>query len=124
MASRVAAVIFALVSLPLLALTVSLKSCDEFPVFNATGTRSGLGEAQRQAQEWADDQQSRLGCQLVQVRAQDGIAKAQYRDPDPLRNVVSFAAVLSVAGAVIFGADGWVGRSQASTDQAPKSRSA
>ncbi len=111
MASRIAAVIFAVVSLPLWALTASLASCDDFEFFDATGMGLGSNEAQQQVQEWADDQQSRLGCELIQVQASGVVGKAQYREPPPVvLMVISFAATLSVVAAIVLGVDGWVGR--------------
>ncbi len=110
MGSRIVAAILALVSVPLLALSVSFQTCDEFAIFNGEGG-FGSEEAQRQAQEWADDRKSRPGCWLVQAQALDGVAKAQYSDPAPIvPAAVSLAAVLAVVGAILFAADGWIGR--------------
>ncbi len=127
MASRIAAaVIFALVSVPLWALTVSLASCDDFEFFDGTGMGLGSDEAQEQAQEWADDQRSRLGCELIQVQALGGVGKAQYREPPPMvLGVISLVAALSVVAAIVLGADGWVGRRpKPPTNSAAETRSA
>ncbi len=119
MASRIAAVILALVSVPLLALSISFQTCDEFAIFYGEVSSE---EAQRQAQEWADDLGSRPGCRLVQAQASDGVAKAQYSEPAPIvPSVVSLAAVLSVMGAIVFAADGWVGRSKTPANRPPES---
>ncbi|MGI9609395.1 MAG: hypothetical protein ACR2NL_03775 [Acidimicrobiia bacterium] len=101
------------------ALTVTLDSCDEFPVFIGEEVQ-GSETAQQQAQEWADKQHSTVGCQLVQAGATDGVGKAQYREPPPIvLSAVVLAAALSLWGAIIFAADGWIGLGRKTGDRTP-----
>ena len=110
----------ALVSVPLLALSISFQTCDEFAIFYGEG-RLGSQEAQRQAQEWANDLGSRPGCRLVQAQALDGIAKAQYSEPAPIvPSGLLFTVVLSAMGAIVFAAHGWVGRSKTPANGPPE----